>query len=99
MRALSFALVLPLALAGCQGRTITGPEAQRAVAEAKASYPKLPSGVLVLVDGVKLSSDKSVNDLDPADIETVEIVKGLKAEELYGVGHHHGVILITTKRE
>lgn len=100
MRRASFALVLlPLALAACDGKPITGPEAQRAVARAQSSYPRLPAGTLVYVDGVRLPTDQDVKSLDPATIETVEVIKGRSAAELYGVSAGHGVILITTKKK
>ena len=39
-----------------------------------------------------------VNDLNPAEIETMEIVKGPSAATLYGTDAANGVIVITTKR-
>ncbi len=51
---------------------------------------------LYIVDGVVLSSD--IADLNPADIESVEIVKGAAASTLYGSRAANGVIAITTKR-
>jgi TonB-linked SusC/RagA family outer membrane protein len=39
-----------------------------------------------------------VNDIDPNDIESVEIVKGPSAATLYGTDAANGVILIRTKR-
>lgn len=100
MRRPLFALVLlALTLAACDGKPITGPEAQRAVARAQAGYPQLPAGTLVYVDGVQLPSDKDVKSLDPATIETIEVIKGRSAAELYGAGAGHGVILVTTKKK
>ena len=37
-------------------------------------------------------------DLNPADIESVEILKGAAAAAIYGARAANGVILITTKR-
>jgi TonB-linked SusC/RagA family outer membrane protein len=51
---------------------------------------------LFIVDGVVLAS--SIADLNPADIESVEIVKGAAASTLYGSRAAAGVISITTKR-
>ena len=51
---------------------------------------------LYIVDGVVLGS--SIADLNPADIESVEIVKGAAASTLYGSRAASGVIAITTKR-
>lgn len=51
---------------------------------------------LYIVDGVVLNS--SIADLNPADIESVEIVKGAAASTLYGSRAASGVIQITTRR-
>jgi TonB-linked SusC/RagA family outer membrane protein len=51
---------------------------------------------LYIVDGVILSS--SVVDIDAADIEAIEIVKGAAASSLYGSRAAAGVIQITTAR-
>jgi len=51
---------------------------------------------LYIVDGVVLGSD--IADLNPSDIESVEIVKGAAASTLYGSRAANGVIAITTKR-
>jgi TonB-dependent SusC/RagA subfamily outer membrane receptor len=63
-----------------------------------------------VVDGVVLGlqSDSSVDhsvvqrlfsDLDPNEIESVEVLKGAQAVALYGPGAHGGVIILTTKRK
>lgn len=51
---------------------------------------------LYIVDGVILSS--SVVDIDAADIESIEVVKGAAAASLYGSRAAAGVIQITTAR-
>jgi TonB-dependent SusC/RagA subfamily outer membrane receptor len=51
---------------------------------------------LYILDGVVLSS--SIQDINAADIESVEIVKGAAASTLYGSRAAAGVIAITTKR-
>lgn len=51
---------------------------------------------LYIVDGVLLAS--SIADLNPADIESVEVVKGAAASTLYGSRAASGVISITTRR-
>lgn len=50
---------------------------------------------LVIVDGVIY--DGGLNDLNPQDIETVEVVKGAAASSLYGSRAGNGVIQVTTK--
>jgi len=51
---------------------------------------------LYVVDGVVLGA--SIADINPADIESVEIVKGAAASPLYGSRAAAGVIAITTRR-
>jgi len=68
---------------------------------------------LVYVDGIRVASDVStgpttqffssavisrLNDIDPDDIESVEIVKGPAAATLYGTEASNGVVQIITKR-
>lgn len=48
-----------------------------------------------------LTQDAQVNriaDLNPADIETIEILKGASAAAIYGGRASNGVVIITTKR-
>ena len=51
---------------------------------------------LLIVDGV--ISRGSIADIDPNDIETIEVVKGAAAASLYGSRAQAGVIEIITKR-
>ena len=51
------------------------------------------SSPLVLVDGV----DRSFNDIDPEDIESLTTLKDASATAVYGVRGANGVILIKTK--
>lgn len=66
---------------------------------------------LLVVDGVRVENGASssqlgvggqapsrINDFNPDDIETIEVVKGPSAAALYGTSAANGVILITTKR-
>jgi TonB-dependent SusC/RagA subfamily outer membrane receptor len=63
------------------------------------------------VDGVRVESGSNsfsvgtggqsisrINDLNPEEIESVEIVKGPSAATLYGTQSANGVVLVTTKR-
>ncbi len=66
---------------------------------------------LFIIDGVPFSNDTNADgsfidgsvqgsrflDLDPNNIESIEILKGLSAATLYGTQGRNGVILITTK--
>jgi TonB-linked SusC/RagA family outer membrane protein len=64
---------------------------------------------IYVVDGVRLSSGtiglgtggtsgSLLNDLDPNEIEDIEIVKGPSAATLYGTDAANGVIVISTKK-
>jgi len=66
---------------------------------------------IVFVDGIRVSSDVTamsyetggdaptrLNDLNPDEIENIEIVKGPAAATLYGTDAANGVLWITTKR-
>jgi TonB-linked SusC/RagA family outer membrane protein len=53
----------------------------------------------IVVDGIPLtSSGGSLNDINPNDIESVQILKDASATAIYGTNGSTGVILITTKR-
>jgi len=57
------------------------------------------TGPFIVVDGIPLSNTGgSINDINPNDIESVEILKDASAVAIYGVNGSNGVILITTKR-
>ncbi|MES2649313.1 MAG: TonB-dependent receptor [Bacteroidota bacterium] len=53
---------------------------------------------LIVVDGIPLSQDASTNDINAADVASMEILKDASAVAIYGVRGSNGVILITTKR-
>lgn len=50
--------------------------------------------VLVLVDGV----ERDMNSVNPADIESISVLKDAAASSVYGMKAANGVILVTTKR-
>lgn len=53
----------------------------------------------VVVDGIPISkTGGSLNDINPNDIASVEILKDASAVAIYGTNGSNGVILITTKR-
>ncbi|MEK7381392.1 MAG: SusC/RagA family TonB-linked outer membrane protein, partial [Gemmatimonadota bacterium] len=66
---------------------------------------------IFIVDGVRIESAPSsttigvggqspsrINDINPEDIESIEVVKGPSAAALYGTRAANGVVLIKTKR-
>jgi TonB-linked SusC/RagA family outer membrane protein len=75
-----------------------------------ASSISLNNEPLLYVDGVRVSSGMSgnspvngqnydrINEIDPEDIESIELVKGPAAATLYGADASTGVIQIITKR-
>ena len=71
----------------------------------------LSNDPIYVIDGIRMSSANGssaigvggttlsrVNDINPQDIENIEIVKGPSAATLYGTDAANGVIVITTKR-
>lgn len=51
-------------------------------------------GPLVLVDGIP----RSMNDVNPHDVESISVLKDAAAAAIYGMRAGNGVVLITTKR-
>ena len=58
------------------------------------------SGPYIVVDGIPLikTAGSSINDINPNDIASIEVLKDASATAIYGVMGSNGVILITTKR-
>ena len=52
---------------------------------------------LIVVDGFPLV-DGNMNDINPADIETMEVLKDASSTAIYGSRGANGVIIITTKK-
>ena len=77
-----------------------------------ANSVSLSNEPLIIVDGVRFSNDfnavggigvggqvpNRLNDLNPDDIESMEVLKGPAASALYGTAAANGVIQIRTKR-
>jgi TonB-linked SusC/RagA family outer membrane protein len=74
-----------------------------------ANSLSLSNEPLLYVDGIRISNGKGgialggqdysrLNDINPEEIENVEILKGPAASAIYGSAAAVGVILITTKR-
>lgn len=57
------------------------------------------TGPYIVVDGFPLSgTNGSINDINPNDIASIEVLKDASATAIYGTNGSNGVILITTKR-
>ena len=76
-----------------------------------ANSMSLSNEPLIIIDGVRVDNSPSsnsigvggqspsrLNDINPEDIESFEIIKGPAASALYGTAAANGVIQITTKR-
>lgn len=73
-------------------------EAPSALVRGKNSI-NAETGPYVVVDGIPLSkSGGSLADINPNDIESMEILKDASAVAIYGTNGANGVILITTKK-
>jgi len=53
------------------------------------------SSPLVVIDGIPAAN---MNDVNPNDIESIEVLKDASASAIYGTRAANGVILVTTKR-
>ncbi|MCK0132653.1 TonB-dependent receptor [Flavobacteriaceae bacterium F08102] len=53
---------------------------------------------LVVVDGVPMPDDFNLNDINPNDVEALDVLKGAAASAIYGSRALAGVLEITTKR-
>jgi len=87
------------------GGTIGGGSAQIRI-RGSASVG-LSNDPLVYIDGVRMNIERSegrrqtssrLNDINPEDIESIEVIKGPAAATLYGTEASNGVIQIITKR-
>lgn len=93
-------------ISGSPGSTVGGDGG--AITIRGSSSPGLSNSPLVYVDGMRMYSDRvnanrekatsRLNDINPADIERIEIIKGPAASTLYGTEASNGVINIITKR-
>ncbi|MCC9168769.1 SusC/RagA family TonB-linked outer membrane protein [Pontibacter harenae] len=53
---------------------------------------------LYVVDGIPLAEGTGINDFNPLDIESIEILKDASSTAIYGSRGANGVVLITTKK-
>lgn len=71
----------------------------------------LPNDPLIIVDGVRVNNNTAatsigvggqvtsrLNDMNPEEIDNIEVIRGPAAAALYGTAAANGVIQITTKR-
>jgi TonB-dependent SusC/RagA subfamily outer membrane receptor len=95
-----FAVVI-VALGACNAQRFTHPAVVPTMDERVALG--LPRDVLYVLDGRILprgdsaSVPTAVRNLDPASIETIEVLKGATAKRAYGDAGSSGVVIIKTK--
>ena len=81
----------------------------RGIASLATAGSGISNDPIYVIDGVRMNSStlslqtggtraSLLNDLDPNEIEDIEIVKGPSAATLYGTDAANGVIVITTKK-
>ncbi|MGH7569244.1 MAG: SusC/RagA family TonB-linked outer membrane protein [Gemmatimonadales bacterium] len=76
-----------------------------------ANSLSLSNEPVIVVDGIRVNSDEGsfsiftggqqpsrLNDLNPEDIESIDVIKGPSAAALYGTNAANGVIQVRTKR-
>jgi TonB-dependent SusC/RagA subfamily outer membrane receptor len=74
------------------------PQPQKsALLQCSVASPRCGPKPLLVIDG-RLESWDGSPDLNPSEIESVEVVKGQAALRLYGADAKHGVVRITTKK-
>jgi TonB-linked SusC/RagA family outer membrane protein len=52
---------------------------------------------LLVIDGVPVGIGSSLNDINPNDIESIEVLKDASAAAIYGNRGANGVVIVTTK--
>ena len=52
---------------------------------------------LIIVDGVVSQGTRSISDINPADIESVEVLKDAASTAIYGAKAANGIVIVTTK--
>lgn len=95
--------VLMVVVAGCSSERALAPAPQpqkSALLGCRGQLPDLygcEAKPLLLIDGKRASWD-GTPDLNPSEIESVEVLKGQAALRLYGADGKNGVVQITTRK-
>ncbi len=90
-----------------QGSGVAGSSSEIRI-RGRSSLREVSDAPLIYIDGVRVNNRLSggfgdpavsrLDDIDPANIESIEIIKGPAAATLYGTEASNGVIQIITKR-
>lgn len=74
------------------------PEKDKIIIHTKTKYNIDQEKPLIVIDGI-ISTYKSMDDIDPSEIKSVDVLKDKSATEIYGEKGKNGVILITMKAD
>ena len=96
----STASLLKGKVAGVTVRAGAAPGAEAQVQLRNPLSVRSRTGPMYIVDGVIMNEEFSgaTNEINPADIASIEVIKGAAASALYGSKAGNGVISITTQR-
>jgi TonB-dependent starch-binding outer membrane protein SusC len=53
---------------------------------------------LIVVDGIPLPEGSGINDFNPSDVASIEVLKDASSTAIYGSRGANGVVLVTTKK-
>ena len=53
---------------------------------------------LIIIDGIISQGFRNISDMNPADIESIEVLKDASSTAIYGSRGANGVIIVTTKK-
>jgi TonB-linked SusC/RagA family outer membrane protein len=79
-----------------QGSGLPGGDASSILIRGLATFGA--SGPLVVIDNIQYSGTNEFNNLSPADIESISVLKDASASAIYGARGANGVVIVTTKR-
>lgn len=88
-------------LAGVEVRSTTGApgsSVQINVRGATSINEDGSSNPLIVVDGVPMDDDFDMGNLNPKDIESIEVLKDASSSAIYGSRGANGVVIITSKK-
>ncbi|MBN8858507.1 MAG: TonB-dependent receptor [Sphingobacteriales bacterium] len=75
-----------------------GNEKLKIAIRGQGTFSSAGSNPLVVVDGIAYPSWDGLDNLDPGNIETIDILKDAASASIYGARAANGVILVTTKK-
>ncbi|WP_462253183.1 SusC/RagA family TonB-linked outer membrane protein [Ekhidna sp.] len=53
---------------------------------------------LYIIDGMQTTDPTIMNDINPADVESIQVLKDAASTAIYGVRASNGIVIVTTKR-